>query len=78
VLNDVLPDVLLDVLPDVPPGITDDQAMQMAKGLAVTGDLKAAAEQIKNLYKLFTSSRLHHGGGEGRAPGGAVATGLHT
>lgn len=37
-------------------GITDDQAMQMAKGLAVTGDLKAAAQQIKNLYKLFAQS----------------------
>jgi succinyl-CoA synthetase beta subunit len=27
--------------------------MQMAKGLAVTGDLQAAADQIKGLYKLF-------------------------
>lgn len=27
----------------------------MAKGLAVTGDLAAAAEQIKGLYKLFDS-----------------------
>lgn len=34
-------------------GITDDQARQMAKGLAVTGDLQAAADQIKGLYKLF-------------------------
>ena len=25
----------------------------MAKGLAVTGDLAAAADQIKGLYKLF-------------------------
>lgn len=30
--------------------------MQMAKGLAVTGDVKAAAQQIKNLYKLFAQS----------------------
>jgi alkylhydroperoxidase/carboxymuconolactone decarboxylase family protein YurZ len=37
----------------VAPGITDDQARQMAKGLAVTGDLQAAADQIKGLYKLF-------------------------
>jgi hypothetical protein len=29
--------------------------MQMAKGLAVTGDLQAAADQIKGLYKLFDS-----------------------
>jgi succinyl-CoA synthetase beta subunit len=36
-------------------GITDAQALQMAKGLAVTGDLTAAAQQIKNLYKLFNS-----------------------
>lgn len=34
-------------------GLTDAQAMQMAKGLAVTGDLQAAADQIKGLYKLF-------------------------
>lgn len=27
----------------------------MARGLAVRGDLAAAAEQIKGLYKLFTS-----------------------
>lgn len=27
----------------------------MAKGLAVTGDLQAAADQIKGLYKLFDS-----------------------
>lgn len=36
-------------------GITDAQALQMAKGLAVTGDVAAAAEQIKGLYKLFDS-----------------------
>lgn len=36
-------------------GGTDAQTMQMAKGLAVTGDLQAAADQIKGLYKLFDS-----------------------
>jgi succinyl-CoA synthetase beta subunit len=29
------------------------QALQMAKGLACTGDIQAAADQIKGLYKLF-------------------------
>jgi succinyl-CoA synthetase beta subunit len=37
-------------------GITDEQAQQMAKGLAVTGDINAAADQIKRLYQLFASS----------------------
>jgi succinyl-CoA synthetase beta subunit len=36
--------------------ITDEQAQQMAKGLAVTGDINAAADQIKRLYQLFASS----------------------
>lgn len=30
--------------------------MKMAKGLAVSGDINKAAEQIKNLYKLFEKS----------------------
>lgn len=32
------------------------QAGKMAKGLAVSGDKAAAAQQIKNLYKLFVES----------------------
>jgi succinyl-CoA synthetase beta subunit len=41
---------------DIRVGITDEQAQQMAKGLAVTGDINAAADQIKRLYQLFASS----------------------
>jgi hypothetical protein len=34
-------------------GITDAQAKQMVDGLQVTVDKAAAAEQIKDLYRLF-------------------------
>ena len=41
---------------DIRQGITDDQALTMVKGLRVTGDLKAASEQIKGLYNLFVKA----------------------
>lgn len=55
-LAEKFPEKILKIPVDIRTGITDEQAMQMAKGLAVTGDIKAAAQQIKNLYKLFTES----------------------
>jgi succinyl-CoA synthetase beta subunit len=41
---------------DINKGITDEQAITVAKGLEVSGDLNAAAEQIKALYSLFATS----------------------
>lgn len=41
---------------DIFEGITDAQARKMAEGLGVTGDVAAAAEQIKHLYALFVES----------------------
>jgi succinyl-CoA synthetase beta subunit len=43
---------------DIRVGITDEQAQQMARGLAVTRDVNATADQIKCLYhtQLFASS----------------------
>lgn len=52
-LAEKFPDKIIKIPVDIRKGITDEQALQMAKGLAVTGDLAAAAEQIKGLYKLF-------------------------
>merc|ERR550514_1592497 len=37
-------------------GITDAQALEVAKGLECSGSLDAAADQIKALYKLFADS----------------------
>jgi succinyl-CoA synthetase beta subunit len=47
------PDKILKTPIDINVGITDEQAMAVAKGLEVTGDMGAAAEQIKALYQLF-------------------------
>lgn len=47
------PDKILKTPIDINVGITDEQAMAVAKGLEVAGDVGAAAEQIKALYKLF-------------------------
>ncbi|KAG1675962.1 hypothetical protein FOA52_014206 [Chlamydomonas sp. UWO 241] len=55
-LAEKYPDKIVKVPVDNTVGITDEQAMTMAKGLAVTGDMQAAAQQIKNLYKLFVST----------------------
>ncbi len=48
------PEKIIKIPVDIRTGITDEQALQMAKGLAVTGDVNEAAGQIKALYKLFT------------------------
>jgi hypothetical protein len=55
-LAEKFPDKIIKVPVDNTVGITDEQAMTMAKGLEVTGDVNAAAQQIKNLYTLFVSS----------------------
>merc|ERR1719506_2539194 len=47
------PDKIIKTPIDINQGITDEQATAVAKGLEVTGDLAAAAEQIKALYQLF-------------------------
>lgn len=52
-LAEKFPEKIIKIPVDIRTGITDEQAMQMAQGLAVTGDLKAASQQIKNLYNLF-------------------------
>ncbi|CAD7702009.1 unnamed protein product [Ostreobium quekettii] len=50
------PDKIVKVQVNVHEGITDEQAGRMVDGLKVTTDKAAAAEQIKNLYKLFVDS----------------------
>jgi succinyl-CoA synthetase beta subunit len=50
------PDKIIKTPIDINVGITDAQATAVAKGLAVTGDVAAAAEQIKSLYRLFAES----------------------
>jgi succinyl-CoA synthetase beta subunit len=50
------PDKIIKTPIDINVGITDAQATAVAKGLEVTGDVAAAAEQIKSLYRLFTES----------------------
>jgi succinyl-CoA synthetase beta subunit len=50
------PDKIIKTPIDINQGITDEQAMAVAKGLEVTGDMPAAAEQIKALYKLFVEA----------------------
>eukprot|EP00887_Chlorella_sp_A99_P004443 scaffold30.g4443.t1 len=52
-LAEKFPDKIIKIPIDIRTGITDEQAMQMAEGLKVQTDKKAAAEQIKALYKLF-------------------------
>eukprot|EP01025_Chloroclados_australasicus_P042125 TRINITY_DN4485_c0_g1_i1.p1 TRINITY_DN4485_c0_g1~~TRINITY_DN4485_c0_g1_i1.p1 ORF type:complete len:477 (-),score=66.03 TRINITY_DN4485_c0_g1_i1:863-2266(-) len=55
-LAEKFPEKIIKIPVDIREGITDAQAKEMAKGLAVTGDLSAAAEQIKGLYNLFVES----------------------
>tara|TARA_B110001452_G_C15170613_1_gene406896 strand:+ start:131 stop:1177 length:1047 start_codon:yes stop_codon:yes gene_type:complete len=47
------PDKIIKTPIDINVGITDAQALAVAKGLEVTGDMGKAAEEIKALYKLF-------------------------
>jgi len=47
------PDKIIKTPIDINVGITDGQAMAVAEGLKVTGNMATAAEQIKALYKLF-------------------------
>lgn len=55
-LAEKFPDKIVRVPVDVLEGLTDAQALAMVEGLKVTGDKKAAAEQIRGLYNLFMSS----------------------
>ncbi len=55
-LAEKYPEKIIKIPVDIFEGITDEQANQMVEGLAVKGDKKAAAEQIKSLYKCFTES----------------------
>ena len=55
-LAEKYPEKIIKIPVDIFEGITDEQADQMVEGLAVKGDKKAAAEQIKALYKCFTDS----------------------
>jgi len=55
-LAEKFPEKIIKIPVDIRKGITDEQAMKMAEGLKVTGDKKAAADQIKALYKLFDKS----------------------
>jgi hypothetical protein len=62
--------------PAHPPTRARPQALKMARGLAVTGDVNAAAEQIKALYRLFdqcdcTMVEVRAGGGGAGGTGGA-------
>ncbi|KAI8462711.1 MAG: succinate-CoA ligase beta chain [Monoraphidium minutum] len=52
-LAEKYPEKIIKIPIDIRKGITDEQATAMARGLAVTGDVAAAAGQIKALYKLF-------------------------
>ncbi|KAG2493492.1 hypothetical protein HYH03_008308 [Edaphochlamys debaryana] len=50
------PEAIVRIPVDPRVGITDQQAAAMVDGLKVTGDKKAAAQQIKGLYDLFVKS----------------------
>eukprot|EP00877_Chromochloris_zofingiensis_P014137 jgi/Chrzof1/8978/Cz03g31200.t1_SCL2[v5.2] len=52
-LAEKYPEKIVKIPMDIRVGITSTDAAQMVDGLKVTGDKKAAAQQIKNLYKLF-------------------------
>lgn len=54
-LAEKYPEKIIKIPVDIREGITDAQANEMVEGLAVTTDKKAAAEQIKNLYNMFTA-----------------------
>ena len=55
-LAEKYPEKIIKIPVDIREGITDAQANEMVDGLQVTTDKKAAAEQIKNLYNMFTAS----------------------
>lgn len=55
-LAEKFPDKIIKIPADIFEGITDEQANKMVEGLKIQGDKKAAAEQIKALYKCFTDS----------------------
>ena len=50
------PEKIIKVPISIAEGITDAQAATVVDGLKVSGDKKAAAEQIKALYKLFVEA----------------------
>ena len=50
------PEKIIKVPISIGEGITDAQAATVVDGLKVSGDKKAAAEQIKALYKLFVEA----------------------
>jgi succinyl-CoA synthetase beta subunit len=50
------PEKIIKVPIDASVGITDAQAATVVDGLKVTGSPAAAAEQVKNLYKLFVEA----------------------
>lgn len=54
-LAEKYPEKIIKIPVDIREGITDAQANEMVDGLQVTTDRKAAAEQIKNLYNMFTA-----------------------
>ena len=54
-LAEKYPEKIIKIPVDIREGITDAQANEMVDGLQVTTDKKAAAEQIKNLYNMFTA-----------------------
>ncbi len=54
-LAEKYPEKIIKIPVDIREGITDAQANKMVEGLQVTTDKKAAAEQIKNMYEMFTS-----------------------
>ena len=55
-LAEKYPEKILKIPVNIDAGITDEQAMKVAEGLAVSGSKEAAAGQIKALYKLFADS----------------------
>lgn len=54
-LAEKYPEKIIKIPVDIREGITDAQANEMVEGLQVTTDKKAAAEQIKNMYEMFTA-----------------------
>ena len=54
-LAEKYPEKIIKIPVDIREGITDAQANEMVDGLQVTTGKKAAAEQIKNLYNMYTS-----------------------
>ena len=50
------PEKIIKVPVNINEGITDAQALKVAEGLEVSGDMGAAADQIKALYKLFAEA----------------------